>query len=474
MPALSTARSQPGMPARLPASPAHRELAELGPQLEALSTAIATELSQLSGNKRAALLQQLHGALFLLQLLCPAFGLPARLCTPAVHSLARGVGAMLASSAAVLSAPRQAGEQAEQLLRPALHASVRAQLDRMGSIVWGCLDLDKFSFRQPLASTALAAHALNDSSGLSWVSAVTAVLASSSDSGGGSSSLALNLPTADGLATPLALPQATALHRAVQSDRPLQQRLLQLLLPAVVNPASAAEERRVRPATLRTCVAVLVDLAPHAVAAHMATPAGLRSLQGASQQLLQLQQEVREQQRRQQRQAAADGQQAGERDQPQVSTAQSSDYRSTFRLLARMRLFAALAAAALQAPGSSSERAAVVRRILDDTLPAVVTAVQVAAKALPQVRNQEAWNHAGQALTALAQVLDVAAQQSGRLPQRAFDSAAAAMLAALQLRALLSGLEESWRMWRQQLAAGEPADPTAMESMAGAADAAEV
>jgi len=72
--------------------------------------------AQLSGSKRGKLLRQAHGALFLLQpLFLMLSGQPGILSWPAVSSLAGGTGAMLAASAAVLSAPQQSGEEAEQL-----------------------------------------------------------------------------------------------------------------------------------------------------------------------------------------------------------------------------------------------------------------------------------------------------------------------------------------------------------------------
>lgn len=56
---------------------------------------------------------------------------------------------------------------------------------------------------------------------------------------------------------------------------------------------------------------------------------------------------------------------------------------------------------------------------------------------------------------------------------RGCDSATAALLAALQLRALLSALDDGWRTWRQQLQGGTPADPAVLQSLACAAEAAE-
>ncbi len=84
------------------------------------------------------------------------------------------------------------------------------QLLRAVTITRCCCGLDKFDFHQPAACIELALHALNDSSGLSWVTAVLSVLANSSSSS--SSNQAPDLPTADGLARLLTLPQATALH----------------------------------------------------------------------------------------------------------------------------------------------------------------------------------------------------------------------------------------------------------------------
>lgn len=93
-----------------------RDSIELGPQLEALSIDMLRVAAQLSGSKRETLLRQAHGALFLLQpLFLMLSGQPGILSWPAVSSLARGTGAMLAASAAVLSAPQQSGEEAEQL-----------------------------------------------------------------------------------------------------------------------------------------------------------------------------------------------------------------------------------------------------------------------------------------------------------------------------------------------------------------------
>ncbi len=93
-----------------------RDSIELGPQLEALSIDMLRVAAQLSGSKRETLLRQAHGALFLLQpLFLMLSGQPGILSWPAVSSLAGGTGAMLAASAAVLSAPQQSGEEAEQL-----------------------------------------------------------------------------------------------------------------------------------------------------------------------------------------------------------------------------------------------------------------------------------------------------------------------------------------------------------------------
>jgi len=270
----------------------------------------------------------------------------------------------------------------------------------------------------------------------------------------GGSSQALDPALADGLASPLALPQATALHRVLRSDSLLQQRLLQALLPALVTPLTAAQRDEMDPSTLPRCLDVVLSLTPDAIAVHMATPAGLRSLQEASQQLLQLQQELKEQRRQQrrQRQAAAAGQQAGEGEQQVASPAYEarlSNCSTALHPLARVWLFAALAAVALQAAASNSERKAVICSILAHTFPAVAAAVQVAAKALPQL-GHEAWSHAGQALQALAQALYAAEQNDAMLSQRGFDSAATALLAAVQLRALLCGLKGSWSTWQQQ------------------------
>jgi len=71
--------------------------------------------------------------------------------------------------------------------------------------------------------------------------------------------------------------------------------------------------------------------------------------------------------------------------------------------LARVRLLAALVAAALQAPASSNERAAVVCRIVADGLPAAAIALQVAAGVLPQFAStdQGAWTQAPEACPAL-------------------------------------------------------------------------
>jgi len=134
--------------------------------------------------------------------------------------------------------------------------------------------------------------------------------------------------------------------------------------------------------------------------------------------------------------------------------------------LARVRLFAALAAVGLQAPSSNSERAAVMCRFVVDTLPAVAAVVQAATSALPQLgySTQQAWSNAGQACAALAELLGAAVHQSAPLTQRGFDSAAAALLATLQLRALLSSLQSDWRTWQQQqLSASAAADRTSSQ-----------
>jgi len=110
----------------------------------------------------------------------------------------------------------------------------------------------------------------------------------------------------------------------VRADRHLQQRLLQVLLPALLTPATAAQQNTLHASSVPICITALVDLTPDAVAAHMSTPAGLRSLQGASQQL-QLETEAQKrQQRRQQRRAAVDSQQAGGGGQSQAAEAQLS------------------------------------------------------------------------------------------------------------------------------------------------------
>ena len=222
------------------------------------------------------------------------------------------------------------------------------------------------------------------------------------------------------------------------------------------------------------CVAALLELAPDAIAAHMGTPAGLRSLQAAAQQLRQLQQELREQQREQrrwQRQAVAAGQLDSQGEQSVADRMASG--RQTFiaalRPLALVRLFAALAAAALQAPGGSIKRVAAVCHLLDNTLPALAAAAREGADALPQLTpgHAKAWGLAERAFLALGLVLAEAAGQQAQLTQRTFDSAATALLAALQLRALMCALEGEWRRWAPQ--AGGTSDYTVFQHMPPAA-----
>ena len=337
------------------------------------------------------------------------------------------------------------------------------QLEPLGHIVQSCDVLDSFLFRQPVASTALATHALNASAGFRWVAAVVAALAgdgSSSSSSGGSAggrpgSWAVDLPTADSVAHLLVAPQATALLHTVQADSSLQPQLLQVLLPGLISPITPAQQQHLRPSALHTCVDTLLQLAPSALAELMGTPAGLRSLQGAAQQLQQLQQELKQRQKEQRRQA---GQPAAEEQHPQVRKVREStqQYEAAWQPLARVRLFADLAVEALQVPDSSSERAAVVCRLVAGALPAAAAAVQHAMTAFPHMseQDQDAWRHAGHTLWTLGLSMVMTAGRQATLTQRTFDSTTAALLAALQLRALLSGLEDGWRTWRLQLQGG--------------------
>ncbi len=144
--------------------------------------------------------------------------------------------------------------------------------------------------------------------------------------------------------------------------------------------------------------------------------------------------------------------------------------------LARVRLLAALVAAALQAPASSNERAAVVCRIVADGLPAAAIALQVAAGVLPQLAStdQWAWTQAAEACQALMQALHAAAQHDAPLSLRAFDSTTAALLAALQQRALLKGMEDHLCTWREhQREEGLAALLGIHKNITGAAEAAE-
>ncbi len=294
-------------------------MVELGPQLEALGAAMEAETEQLVAGKRAALLEQQHAALVLLRALWP-FGCsprePPPLLRPAFASLARGTAAMLAASAAVLAAPQQPAECPAEVCGAVIMAAPEL-LRKVAGIAALCQQVDDLVFKQPVASQELAAHALSDSAGTRWLAAVIAgpTMHGSSDSTSSAADLLVACPVTD----LLTMPAAAGLARAVKADSQLQQRLLQLLLPGLMTPLTAAQQDELRPAALSTCIAALVDLTPEPLAAHMATPAGLRSLQAASQQLLQLQQERKEQQRqqrRQQRQAAAAGQQAGGNEQP--------------------------------------------------------------------------------------------------------------------------------------------------------------
>lgn len=106
-------------------------------------------------------------------------------------------------------------------------------------------------------------------------------------------------------------------------------------------------------------------------------------------------------------------------------------YKTAIHFEVRVRLFSALAAAGLKAAGSSSQRAAVVRRIVADTLPAVAAVVQAGTRGLPHLSQseQEAWAGIDQALQVLGQTLDAAEQNEAPLSLRSFDSTAAALAA---------------------------------------------
>lgn len=207
---LSTA--QPAAPAALlitPSldfllcSPMCRELTELGPQLQALAPAMSAELAQVSGCKRAVLLQQQHGALLLLSALWPSASVPDQDILQlriAFNSLAHGTSAVLAASAAALAAPRQPDEEPQQL-RAILHMSALEHLQQLGRIASLCDDMDTFVFNQPRASKALAQHALNDSTGHRWVAAAVAAIASGAEGGSGAGSPPLDLRTAHVLAS---------------------------------------------------------------------------------------------------------------------------------------------------------------------------------------------------------------------------------------------------------------------------------
>lgn len=219
----------------------------------------------------------------------------------------------------------------------------------------------------------------------------------------------------------------------------------------------------------------------------MGTPAGLRSLQAASSQLQQLQ-AADEQQRREQRRGPvlATGRQEQESE-AQLSRRLAQHATQAMNSLSHVGLLAALAAAGLQ-PAGSPQLPAVMCRLLVEALPSLVAAVQRGTDALTPLSppesarimlagrptlEQQAWITAAQACQAVAQVLEAAAAAVQEPDAPACERSIRSLLAALQLRALLHGLERSRREWEAQLPAGVPPDPAAAQHLAGAAAAAE-
>lgn len=142
-----------------------------------------------------------------------------------MDALARGTGAMLAASAATLAAPRQQGEGAAAEHAALLCAWAIEQLNRVDLIEDECSSTDFFFFSNSPASKALAAHALNATTGLAWVSAVATAV-------GGTGRA--DLPAVARLARLLTAPQAGALQHSVQNDSTVQARLLSILLPTLL------------------------------------------------------------------------------------------------------------------------------------------------------------------------------------------------------------------------------------------------
>ncbi|KAL4457952.1 hypothetical protein ABPG75_012817 [Micractinium tetrahymenae] len=345
-----------------------------------------------------------------------------------MSGLGRGTGAMLAASTETLAAPRQPGEGPAQQHAAQLQRWAQEHVQTVAWVLNQSETGDWFYFRGAPASRALAEHALNAGTGLEWVAAVAAALEAGPDG--------IPFASIQSLADLLVAPHAVQLRRAVLDDAQVQERLLAVLLPGLLQlpPLQQAAQLALR---TFTCVHALLTLAPAALSSHLASPAGLRSLQAACKWMQQLG-AADEVQRRRERRAASSADQQGRKGEEQApGRPNGQPERTVIDWMARVRLTAGLAASAMPLHADSA-RAAVVCRLLAEALPALVWAVRQGADAAPAMGSppsasalarqphpgpsQDAWSTATLACQALGQALQAAASCAPEVEPRCRDA----------------------------------------------------